>query len=130
MSWDHEPPTTPPVPGDEPAEQPTAPTPPFAPPGERAAEPSAPTDPTVETPSPFVNTTLGAVITNARLDKAECHLVSQGAHDGFARALFPAHGRGDGDAVVTASVPLVDAPVDLVRLLAVVAVESAIRSVA
>jgi L-aminopeptidase/D-esterase-like protein len=84
----------------------------------------------VETPSPFVNTTLGVVITNARLDKAGCHLVSQGAHDGFARALFPAHSRGDGDAVVTASVPLVDAPVDLVRLLAVVAVESAIRSVA
>jgi L-aminopeptidase/D-esterase-like protein len=80
--------------------------------------------------NPFTNTTIGAVVTNARLDKAGCLLVSEGAHDGYARALFPAHTRGDGDAVVTAAVGLVDAPVDVVRLLAVVAVERAVRSVA
>jgi L-aminopeptidase/D-esterase-like protein len=82
-----------------------------------------------DTDNPFANTTIGVVVTNARLDKMACHLVSQSAHDGYARALFPAHTRGDGDAVVTAAVPLVDAGVDVVRLLAVVAVESAIRSV-
>jgi L-aminopeptidase/D-esterase-like protein len=80
--------------------------------------------------SPFTNTTIGAVVTNARLDKLGCLLVSQGAHDGYARALFPPHTRGDGDAVVTAAVGLVDAPVDVVRLLALVAVERAVRSVA
>jgi L-aminopeptidase/D-esterase-like protein len=83
-----------------------------------------------ERDNPFTNTTIGAVVTNARLDKAGCLLVSQGAHDGYARALFPAHTRGDGDAVVTAAVGLVDGTVDLVRLLAVVAVERAVRSVA
>lgn len=79
---------------------------------------------------PFTNTTIGVVVTNARLDKSACHLVSQGAHDGFARALFPAHTRFDGDAVVTAAVGAVDASVDAVRGLATVAVESAVRSVA
>jgi L-aminopeptidase/D-esterase-like protein len=80
--------------------------------------------------SPFTNTTIGTVVTNARLDKLGCLLVSQGAHDGYARALFPPHTRSDGDAVVTAAVGLLDAPVDIVRLLAVVAVEKAVRSVA
>jgi L-aminopeptidase/D-esterase-like protein len=80
--------------------------------------------------NPFTNTTIGAVVTNARLDKVGCHLVSQGAHDGYARALFPAHTRGDGDAVVTAALGLVDGSVDVIRLLAVVAVEKAVRSVA
>jgi L-aminopeptidase/D-esterase-like protein len=84
----------------------------------------------VERENPFTNTTIGVVVTNARLDKLACHLVSQGAHDGYARALFPPHTRGDGDAVVTAAVGLVDAPVDVVRLLALVAVERAVRSVA
>jgi L-aminopeptidase/D-esterase-like protein len=83
-----------------------------------------------ETQSPFTNTTIGVVLTNARLDKTGCLLVSQGAHDGYARALFPPHTRGDGDAVVTAAFNVVDAPVDVVRMLAVVAVERAVRSVA
>jgi L-aminopeptidase/D-esterase-like protein len=83
-----------------------------------------------EADSLFTNTTIGAVVTNARLDKLGCLLVSQGAHDGYARALFPPHTRSDGDAVVTAAVGLLDAPVDVVRLLAVVAVEKAVRSVA
>jgi L-aminopeptidase/D-esterase-like protein len=79
---------------------------------------------------PFANTTIAGVVTNARLGKADCHLVSQSAHDGFARALFPTHTRFDGDAVVTAAVGLVDATVDVVRVLATVAVETAVRSVA
>jgi L-aminopeptidase/D-esterase-like protein len=78
------------------------------------------------------NTTLGMVVTNARLTKGECLLVAQGGHDGYARALFPAHTRVDGDAVVAAATGALDAPadVDLVRLLGVRAVEAAIRSVA
>src|SRR5690606_5773238 len=42
------------------------------------------------------NTTIGLMATNARLDKLGCHIVAQGAHDGLARAVFPAHGRSDG----------------------------------
>ena len=77
------------------------------------------------------NTTLGVVLTNARLTKGECLLVAQGAHDGYARALFPAHTRVDGDAVVAAATGALDAraDVDLVRLLGVRAVEAAVRSV-
>jgi L-aminopeptidase/D-esterase-like protein len=73
------------------------------------------------------NTTIGVVITNARLDKLGCLLVAQGAHDGLARAVVPAHTSGDGDAFIAAATGTVEAPVDLVRLLAMAAVEQAIR---
>ena len=76
------------------------------------------------------NTTIGVVATNAILTKAECHLVAQSAHDGFARALVPAHSIGDGDAVVAAATGLVEAETSTVRLLATAVVETAIRSVA
>ena len=81
---------------------------------------------------PGTNTTLAVVVTNARLTKGECLLVAQGAHDGYARALFPAHTRVDGDAVVAAATGELEsaADVDLVRLLAVRAVEAAIRAAA
>jgi L-aminopeptidase/D-esterase-like protein len=48
---------------------------------------------------PGESTTLGAVATNARLDKAQATKVAQMAHDGLARALFPAHLPSDGDTV-------------------------------
>jgi L-aminopeptidase/D-esterase-like protein len=75
----------------------------------------------------FANTTIGVVATNAALDKTGCLVVAQGGHDGLARALFPVHTRVDGDAVVAAAVGGVEAPVDLVRMLAVEAVERAAR---
>ncbi len=78
---------------------------------------------------PFENTTIGAVITNAKLTKVECHLVAQGSHDGFARALFPPHLRSDGDAVVAAATGEVESDVDVVRTAGIVATERAIRSV-
>ena len=75
-------------------------------------------------------TTLGVVLTNARLDKTGCHLVAQGGHDGLARALTPPHTRFDGDAFIAAATGHVDANVDTVRLMAVLAVTDAIRSAA
>jgi L-aminopeptidase/D-esterase-like protein len=78
----------------------------------------------------FVNTTIGVVATNARLDKMACHLVAQGGHDGLARSLFPAHTRGDGDAFVAAATGEVEADVDVVRALAVHVVAEAVRSLA
>jgi L-aminopeptidase/D-esterase-like protein len=82
-----------------------------------------------EEPGQLGNTTIGVIVTNARLDKIGCLLASQGGHDGLARALFPVHTRGDGDAIVTASVGSVDAPLDVVRVLSVAATEAAVRSV-
>lgn len=76
------------------------------------------------------NTTIGVVVTNARLDKMECHHVARGAHDGLARAITPAHSRVDGDAFVAAATGEVDATVERVRAHAVEVVDRAIRRVA
>jgi L-aminopeptidase/D-esterase-like protein len=46
---------------------------------------------------PGQNTTIGVVATNARLTKAQATKVAQMAHDGLARAIYPAHTMGDGD---------------------------------
>ena len=77
----------------------------------------------------FGNTTIGLVVTNARLTKLECFLLAQSGHDAFGRALVPAHTRVDGDAVVAAATGSLrqGVPVDLVRLLAVGAMEDAVR---
>ncbi|MFB9905837.1 P1 family peptidase [Allokutzneria oryzae] len=44
-----------------------------------------------------LNTTIGVVATDARLDKAECQRLAIAAHDGLARAVRPAHTMYDGD---------------------------------
>lgn len=81
--------------------------------------------------TPFVeNTTIGVVATNARLDKIGCHLVAQSCHDGFGRALVPAHTSGDGDAVVVAATGAVEAEVALIRTMATAVTEQAIRTAA
>lgn len=76
----------------------------------------------------FENTTIGVIWTNAALDKIGCRLVAESGHDGFGRALIPAHTSGDGDALVAVSTGVVEAAVATVRLLATVAVEQAIRT--
>ncbi len=45
------------------------------------------------------NTTIGVVATNARLTKVQATKVAQMAHDGLARAIYPAHTMGDGDTI-------------------------------
>lgn len=76
------------------------------------------------------HTTIGVVVTNAKLDKVGCRIVAQGAHDGLARAITPPHTRFDGDALVAAATGEVEAHVDVVRLLALAAVTDAIRDAA
>lgn len=46
-----------------------------------------------------LNTTIGVIATDADLDKAECLRFAGSAQDGLARAIRPAHGLNDGDAV-------------------------------
>ena len=77
----------------------------------------------------FTNSTIGVVATNATLGKGECLLVAQGAHDGLARAVDPPHTGVDGDAFVAAAVGGVEATVDRVRWLALLAIEEAVASV-
>lgn len=78
--------------------------------------------------SGYTNTTIGLVVTNAKLSKSECRTIAEGGHDGFARAIFPPHRRTDGDALVAAATGEVEAECDVVRTLTVVAVEQALRS--
>lgn len=78
--------------------------------------------------SSYTNTTIGLIVTNAKLTKGDCRIVAEGGHDGFARSIFPPHRRTDGDAVVAAATGMVEADVDVVRALGVVAMEYAIRS--
>jgi L-aminopeptidase/D-esterase-like protein len=94
-----------------------------------AAPGAAPVDwPEASPATPFENTTIGVIATNAALDKNQCLLVAQSGHDGLGRALEPAHSLYDGDALVAASIGGVDAPLEQVRLLAAQAVEAAIRA--
>jgi L-aminopeptidase/D-esterase-like protein len=80
-----------------------------------ARRPSAPPP-----PRPAENTTIGVVATNAVLTKAQAQKVAQMAHDGFARAISPAHTPFDGDtifALATGTLPG-DANVGLIGALA------------
>ncbi len=47
------------------------------------------------------NTTLGVIVTNAKLTKTEATKISQVAHDGYARAINPVHTMYDGDIIFT-----------------------------
>ncbi|NWJ23396.1 P1 family peptidase [Rhizobium sp. RM] len=48
-------------------------------------------------------TTIGAVVTDAALTKAQAHRLSIMAHDGLARAVLPAHLPSDGDTMFSAA---------------------------
>ncbi|MFA5787166.1 MAG: P1 family peptidase [Actinomycetota bacterium] len=74
------------------------------------------------------NTTNAVIVTNARLDKYGCHRVAVQAHDGFARAIRPVHTLRDGDAAFALASPAVEADVDMVCIVAEMAVEAAIRT--
>ena len=49
------------------------------------------------------STTIGMVVTDAVLTKAQAHRLSIMAHDGLARAIVPAHLAGDGDTMFAAA---------------------------
>jgi L-aminopeptidase/D-esterase-like protein len=96
---------------------------------------TAPADaPAFPSPVPFEeeasrgNTTLVAVVTDAVCDKNQCHLLAVSAHDGFARALHPAHTRYDGDLAVAAATGMVTVHIDRLRVAVADVVTDAIRS--
>ncbi len=45
------------------------------------------------------NTTIGCIITNAKLDKNQCNKLASMAHNGYAAAIKPVHTSADGDTV-------------------------------
>jgi len=64
------------------------------------------------------NTTIGAVMTNAKLQKAQLCKVAGMAHDGMARAIRPVHTSMDGDSIYALSAGDVSAEPDVVGTLA------------
>lgn len=73
------------------------------------------------------NTTLAAVVTNARLSKAECRRVAIMGHDGLATAIFPVHTPFDGDTVFCASAGNVAGDSLLIGMLGTTLIAEAIR---
>ncbi len=80
--------------------------------------------------SPTTNTTLGCILTNAKLSKAQATKVAQIAQDGYARAIRPVHTLNDGDAIFTMASCKVDTETDVVAIAATNAMEDAIRKAA
>lgn len=62
------------------------------------------------------NTTIGIVATNANLTKAQCKKISQMAHDGYAKSIFPIHTPHDGDTIFTMATGEIDVDNDVTLL--------------
>lgn len=72
------------------------------------------------------NTTLGCILTNAALTKAQANKVARMAHDGYARAIRPVHTSNDGDTIFTMAHGTVETHIDLVGMMAADVMEKAI----
>ena len=77
---------------------------------------------------PGGNTTIGAVVTDARLTKEQVIRVAVVAHDGIARAVRPAHTLYDGDTMFCLATGTVPAPPDAVEAVAAQVVARAIAT--
>ena len=87
-------------------------------------------------PHAAANTTIGVVITDARLTKTQASRLAQVAHDGLARTIRPVHTPMDGDTLFAAATGTVDpevqdaiAPERLAVLLSVMASEVTAQAV-
>ena len=87
---------------------------------------SASPSPSATPGGPCENTTIGVVLTNAKLTKAQATKVSSTVHDAYARAIKPVHTSNDGDTVFTFASGEASAHTDLVAVLATEAMQQAI----
>ncbi len=72
------------------------------------------------------NTVIGTIISNAKLNKAQCTKLAAVAHNGLVRCIRPAHTIYDGDTIFAMCTGEVEATLDAVGILACKAVEHAI----
>lgn len=72
------------------------------------------------------NTTLGIVVTNARLNKTQLTKVAGMTHNGFARAIRPVHTMADGDSIYALSTGDLPGDVNVVGSMAALVMERAI----
>lgn len=77
----------------------------------------------------FGNTTIGCILTNAKLDKLQANKIASVAHNGLAKSISPVHTDYDGDTLfcmATGKVPVLN--LVLLQTAAVEAVENAVRA--
>ncbi len=67
---------------------------------------------------PNGNTTIGCIVTNAKLDKAQCTKTAGIAHNGYARAIRPVHTMSDGDTIFVMANGKIEVQPDIVGVLA------------
>lgn len=72
------------------------------------------------------NTTIGVVATNGILTKAEANKLASMAHNGYARAIRPAHSIFDGDTIFAMVTGKVEADINVIGLLAAKVMERAV----
>lgn len=77
-----------------------------------------------------MNTTIGCIITNAKLDKAQMNKLASMSHNAYAHCIHPVHTPNDGDTIFTMSTGSVEANIDLVAIMAIKAMEQAIVNAA
>lgn len=76
------------------------------------------------------NTTIGCIVTNAKLTKPQANKVASIAHNGFARAIRPVHTSADGDTIFTVATGEVEVMPDIVGTLAAEVMARAINRAA
>lgn len=76
------------------------------------------------------NTTIGCIITNAKLDKCQCNKLATVAHNGYAQAIRPVHSSADGDTIFVLASGEVEVGVDALGALATEVMARAINRAA
>ncbi len=74
------------------------------------------------------NTTIGCVITNGKLTKAQANKIASIAHNGYAKAISPVHTMADGDSIFVLSTGEVEVMPDVVGVMAVETMARAINN--
>ncbi|MFA9397245.1 MAG: P1 family peptidase [Clostridiaceae bacterium] len=72
------------------------------------------------------NTTIGTIITNAKITKSQASKISSMAHNGYARCIKPSHTMFDGDSIFTMASGKIDCDISCVGHLASIVMEKAI----
>ena len=78
----------------------------------------------------MANTTIGCIITNANLTKAQMNKVASVAHNGYAHCIRPVHTSSDGDTIFALGSKKISADVDVVGIMATKTMEKAIVNAA
>ena len=73
------------------------------------------------------NTTIGCIITNAKLTKAQATKIASMTHNGYARAISPVHTSLDGDTIFTLGTGEVEVNIDTLGTLSAYVMEKAIH---